>query len=434
VKSSAGAGAGSALQAIRGMNDVLPEEMALWRAFGATVELWLERWGYRAIRMPLVEQTGLFRRAIGEATDIVEKEMYSWRDDLNGEDLTLRPEGTASCVRAAIEHSLLYEGPKRLWYGGPMYRHERPQKGRYREFYQYGAEAFGYAGPDVDAELIVMCARLWPELGLGGLRLELNSIGSAEERARHRADLIAHLQANEANLDADAKRRLHSNPLRVLDSKNPLVQEIAAKAPPLMKYLGEASLAHFDGLKKLLAAAGVEYTLNPRLVRGLDYYNLTVFEWVSDALGAQGTVCGGGRYDGLFAQLGGKPAPGVGFAMGCERLVALMKDSGRAPTVPRPDAYVLHHGEGTLEYAFALADELRSAGHAVVLHAGGGSFKSQMKKADASGAWLALVIGEDELRAGEVSVKMLRKNAEQHRIARTGAVDQVKTFLQKAKE
>ena len=424
----------SALQAIRGMNDVLPEEMALWRAFSATVESWLERWGYRAIRMPLVEQTALFRRAIGEATDIVEKEMYSWRDELNGEDLTLRPEGTASCVRAAIEHSLLYEGPKRLWYGGPMYRHERPQKGRYREFYQYGAEAFGYAGPDVDAELIVMCARLWPELGLSGLRLELNSIGSAEERARHRADLIAHLQANETKLDADARRRLHSNPLRVLDSKSPLVQEVAAKAPPLMKYLGEASLAHFDGLKKLLGAAGVEYALNPRLVRGLDYYNLTVFEWVSDALGAQGTVCGGGRYDGLFAQLGGKPAPGVGFAMGCERLVALMKDSGSAPAAPRPDAYVLHHGEGTLEYAFAVADALRSAGHAVVLHAGGGSFKSQMKKADASGAWLALVIGEDELRAGEVSVKMLRKNAEQHRVARAGAIDRFKTFLLKAKE
>ena len=305
----------SALQAVRGMNDVLPGEMAQWRAFGAIVEAWLERWGYRAIRMPLVEQTSLFRRAIGEATDIVEKEMYSWRDELNNEELTLRPEGTASCVRAAIEHSLLYDGPRRLWYGGPMYRHERPQKGRYREFYQYGAEAFGYAGPDVDAELIVMCARLWPELGLSGIRLELNTIGSAEERARHRADLVLHLQANEAKLDADAKRRLHTNPLRVLDSKNPLVQEVAAKAPPLMNYLGEASLAHFHGLKKLLAAAGVEFTLNPRLVRGLDYYNLTVFEWVTNALGAQGTVCGGGRYDGLFEELGGKHTPACGFAM-----------------------------------------------------------------------------------------------------------------------
>ena len=383
--------------------------------------------------MPLVEQSALFRRAIGEATDIVEKEMYSWRDELNSEELTLRPEGTASCVRAAIEHSLLYDGPRRLWYGGPMYRHERPQKGRYREFYQYGAEAFGYAGPDVDAELIVMCARLWPELGLGGLRLELNTIGSAEERARHRADLVGHLQANEAKLDADAKRRLHTNPLRVLDSKNPMVQEVAAKAPPLANYLGEASLAHFDGLKKLLAAAGVEFVLNPRLVRGLDYYNLTVFEWVTDALGAQGTVCGGGRYDGLFAQLGGKPAPGVGFAMGCERLVALMKDSGRAPVVARPDAYVLHQGEGAADYAFALADALRSAGHAVVLHAGGGSFKSQMKKADASGAWLALIVGEDEVRAREISVKALRKNEAQQRLARQGLLDGFAAILQQNK-
>ncbi|HEY6967406.1 MAG TPA: histidine--tRNA ligase [Burkholderiales bacterium] len=422
-----------ALQAIRGMNDVLPEEMALWRAFGAIVEAWLERWGYRAIRMPLVEQTALFRRAIGEATDIVEKEMYSWRDELNREELTLRPEGTASCVRAAIEHSLLYDGPKRLWYGGAMYRHERPQKGRYREFYQYGAEAFGYAGPDVDAELIVMCARLWPELGLSGIRLELNSIGSAEERARHRADLIRHLQAHEAKLDADARRRLHTNPLRVLDSKNPAVQEVAAGAPALMGYLGEASLAHFDGLKKLLAAAGVEFTLNPRLVRGLDYYNLTVFEWISDALGAQGTVCGGGRYDGLFAQLGGKPAPGVGFAMGCERLVALMKDSGKAPAAARPDAYLLHLGEGTDAYAFALADALRSAGHAVVLHAGGGSFKSQMKKADASGAWLALVVGEDELKAGEVSVKNLRKRDEQVRLAGSALLANFADVVRKAR-
>ena len=421
------------LQAIRGMNDVLPQEMALWRSFGAIVEDWLERWGYRAIRMPLVENAVLFRRAIGESTDIVEKEMYSWRDELNNEELTLRPEGTASCVRAAIEHSLVYDGPKRLWYGGPMFRHERPQKGRYREFYQYGAEAFGFAGPDVDAELIVMCARLWPALGLQGIRLELNNIGSAEERARHRADLVKHLQAHAGALDADAKRRLHSNPLRVLDSKNPLVQEVAAKAPPLMGYLGEASLAHFEGLKKLLGAAGVEFTLNPRLVRGLDYYNLTVFEWITDALGAQGTVCGGGRYDGLFAQLGGKPAPGVGFAMGCERLVALMKDSGRAPAVARTDAYLLHQGEGAADYAFALADALRSAGHAVVLHAGGGSFKSQMKKADASGAWLALIVGEDEVRAREISVKALRKNEAQQRLARQGLLDGFAAILQQNK-
>ena len=424
----------ASLQAIRGMNDVLPEEMALWRFFGATVEAWLERWGYHPIRMPLVENTALFRRAIGDATDIVEKEMYSWRDELNAEELTLRPEGgTASCVRAAIEHSLLYDGPKRLWYGGPMYRHERPQKGRYREFHQYGAEAFGFAGPDVDAELIVMCARLWPELGLKGIRLELNNIGSADERARHRADLVKHFEANQAKLDADAKRRMHSNPLRVLDSKNPVVQEVAAKAPPLAGYLGEASLAHFEGLKKLLAAAGVEFALNPRLVRGLDYYNLTVFEWISDALGAQGTVCGGGRYDGLFAQLGGKPAPGVGFAMGCERLVALIRDSGSAPAAGRADAYVVHQGEGTLEYAFTLADALRREGHAVVLHAGGGSFKSQMKKADASGAWVALIVGEDELRAGEISVKTLRRTEDQRRIGRRRVVEEFAATMQRIK-
>ena len=421
----------NSLQAIRGMNDVLPDDMALWRSFAATVEATLESWGYRAIRMPLVESTALFRRAIGEATDIVEKEMYSWRDELNAEELTLRPEGTASCVRAAIEHSLIYDGPKRLWYGGPMYRHERPQKGRYREFYQYGAEAVGFHGPDVDAELIVLCARLWPALGLKGIRLELNSIGSAEERARHRADLVKHLQANEGKLDADAKRRLHSNPLRVLDSKNPMVQEVAAKAPPLAGYLGADSLAHFDGLKKLLSAAGVEFTLNPRLVRGLDYYNLTVFEWITDSLGAQGTVCGGGRYDGLFAQLGGKPAPGVGFAMGCERLVALMKDSGNAPAAPRPDAYVVHQGEGTLEVAFMVADVLRGAGHAVVMHAGGGSFKSQMKKADASGACLALIVGEDEVRGGEISVKALRSAGDQRRIGRARVAEEFAAILER---
>ena len=420
-----------AIQAVRGMNDVLPDEAELWLAFERTVQGCLERWGYRNIRMPLVEQTALFRRAIGESTDIVEKEMYSWRDELNAEELTLRPEGTASCVRAAIEHNLLYDGPKRLWYGGPMYRHERPQKGRYRQFHQYGAEAMGFAGPDVDAELIVLCARLWKELGLEGIRLELNTIGSSEERARHRADLIRHLEANEAKLDADARRRLHTNPLRVLDSKNPVVQEVAATAPSLMDYVGDASREHFDGLKRLLAAAGVSFSINPRLVRGLDYYNLTVFEWVSDALGAQGTVCGGGRYDGLFAQLGGKPAPGVGFALGCERLIALMKDSGRTPAAPLPDAYVLQQGEGTLEYAFAIADALRAAGHSVVQHAGGGGFKSQMKKADASGARVALIVGEDELRAGEVSLKPLRRAEAQQRVARARVAQALAEMLRK---
>ena len=411
------------------MNDVLPEEMALWRSFGSIVEDCLERWGYRAIRMPLVEHTALFRRAIGEATDIVEKEMYSWRDELNSEELTLRPEGTASCVRAAIEHSLIYDGPKRLWYGGAMYRHERPQKGRYREFYQYGAEAFGFPGPDVDAELIVMCARLWQELGLQGLHLELNTIGAPEERARYRADLVKHLEANAARLDADAARRLHTNPLRVLDSKNPMVQAVVARAPDMQQYLGAASRAHFEDLKKLLAAAGIGFAINPKLVRGLDYYNLTVFEWISDRLGAQGTVCGGGRYDGLFALLGGKPAPAIGFALGCERLIALLADSERAPAIRRPDAYVLHQGEGTLESAFALSDALRAAGYAVVQHAGGGSFKSQMKKADASGAALALILGEDELRAAEVTVKPLRDGRPQWREPRAALAERFPKLL-----
>jgi histidyl-tRNA synthetase len=400
------------------MNDILPGEADAWLEFEAKVEAWLARYGYRNIRMPLVEHTQLFRRAIGEATDIVEKEMYSWRDELNGEDLTLRPEGTASCVRATIEHSLLHDGPKRLWYSGPMFRHERPQKGRYRQFHQYGVEALGYPGPDVDAELIAMCAALWRELGLQGIRLELNTIGSPEERTRYRADLVAFLEKNSGRLDDDARRRMHTNPLRTLDSKNPAVQEIVASAPSLAGYLGDASSAHFEGVKRLLGAAGVEFSINPKLVRGLDYYNLTVFEWISDRLGAQGTVCGGGRYDGLFELIGGKPAPAAGFAMGNERLIALMLEAGRRGEPGAPHAYLVFQGEGTLEYTFALAEELRAAGFRTVLHAGGGSFKSQMKKADSSGALYALIVGEDELRANEVSFKFLRKDEEQIRVKR----------------
>lgn len=400
------------------MNDILPGEADAWLDFEAKVEAWLARYGYRNIRMPLVEHTQLFRRAIGEATDIVEKEMYSWRDELNGEDLTLRPEGTASCVRAAIEHSLLHDGPKRLWYSGPMFRHERPQKGRYRQFHQYGVEALGYAGPDVDAELIAMCAALWRDLGLGGLRLEMNNIGSPQERARYRTDLVAFLEKNASRLDDDARRRMHTNPLRTLDSKNPAVQEVLASAPSLAGHLGDASRAHFDGVKRLLDAAGVEFSINPKLVRGLDYYNLTVFEWISDRLGAQGTVCGGGRYDGLFELIGGKPAPAAGFAMGNERLIALLSEGGPGSAREVPHAYVVFQGEGTPEYAFALAEELRSARFRIVLHAGGGGFKSQMKKADSSGALFALIVGEDELRANEVAFKFLRKDAEQLRVRR----------------
>jgi histidyl-tRNA synthetase len=425
----------STIQAVRGMNDVLPDDADLWRHFEHQVEAWLERYGYRNIRMPLVEHSQLFRRAIGEATDIVEKEMYSWRDELNNEELTLRPEGTASCVRAAIEHSLLYDGPKRLWYAGPMYRHERPQKGRYRQFHQYGVEALGFSGPDVDAELIAMCAALWRELGLDDLRLELNSIGSPEERALYRSDLVKFLEKNLERLDEDAKRRLHTNPLRTLDSKNPMVQELVAGAPSLMAYLGEASLAHFDGVKRLLGAAGIAYTLNPKLVRGLDYYNLTVFEWISPQLGAQGTVCGGGRYDGLFAQIGGKPAPAAGFAMGNERLITLLRESGKKAQVRGPDVYLAYQGPGTVEYVFAIAEELRARKHRVLMHAGGGSFKSQMKKADASGAPVALIVGEDELASGEVSMKHLREDKEQLRVKREDLAETLENAIkQKGKQ
>jgi histidyl-tRNA synthetase len=419
------------LQAIRGMNDILPDEAHGWLAFEAIVRDWAFRYGYRNIRTPLLEHTSLFRRAIGEVTDIVEKEMYTFTDELNGEQLTLRPEATASTVRAAIEHSLVYNGPVRLWYAGPMYRHERPQKGRYRQFHQFGMEALGFAGPDVDAELIAMCAALWKELGLEGIRLELNSIGSAEERARYRGELIQYLEKKVASLDEDAKRRMHTNPLRVLDSKNPVVQDALKDAPVLMNYLGEASLAHFGGLKKLLAVAGVPFSVNTRLVRGLDYYNLTVFEWITDKLGAQGTVCAGGRYDGLFEQIGGKPTPAVGFAAGMERLVALWQDAGRVPAPRAPGAYVIHQGEGAEECALLAAQALRAAGHAVVQHAGGGSFKSQMKKADASGALIALIVGEDEVRAGELTLKFLRRDAPQRKIRRD---DLVAAFTNTLKE
>ena len=406
------------------MNDILPGEAELWLEFEAKVAAWLARYGYRNIRMPIVEHTQLFKRAIGEATDIVEKEMYSWRDELNAEELTLRPEGTASCVRAAIEHSLLHDGPKRLWYAGPMFRHERPQKGRYRQFHQYGVEALGFPGPDVDAELILMCAALWRDLGLEGLRLELNNIGSSSERLSYRKDLIAFLEKNLERLDDDARRRMHTNPLRTLDSKNPMVQEVVAKAPSMSAYLGEASMAHFEGLKRLLDSGKIAYRINPQLVRGLDYYNLTVFEWISDELGAQGTVCGGGRYDGLFELIGGKPAPAAGFAMGNERLVSLL-GANRGARVP--DAYVAHQGEGTLQYAFALAEELRAKGLRVLVHAGGGSFKSQMRKADSSGARFALIVGEDELRSSEVTLKDLRREAGQVKAAR----DRVAQLLSK---
>ncbi len=404
------------IQAVRGMNDILPEEAALWERFEDTVRSWVRSYGYRNIRTPLVEHTALFRRAIGEATDIVEKEMYTFVDELNGEQLTLRPEATAAMVRAAIEHSLLHAGPQRLWSMGPMYRHERPQKGRYRQFHQVDVEALGFAGPDIDAELILMCARLWGDLGLDGLRLHLNSLGALEERVAHRAALVAHLERHAADLDADSRRRLATNPLRVLDSKNPALQPVIAAAPKLLDYLGETSLKHFDGVQSVLKDAGLPYTIDHRLVRGLDYYNLTVFEWISDRLGAQGTVCGGGRYDGLFAQIGGRPAPGAGFAMGIERLIALMRDESAPALGDTPDVYLVHQGETADRYAFTVAERLRDHGFAVTHHCGGGNFKSQMKRADGSGAAVAVIIGDDEATAREVSVKPLREDRDQKRV------------------
>ncbi|MEO7404316.1 MAG: histidine--tRNA ligase [Burkholderiales bacterium] len=407
-----------ALRAVRGMNDILPEEARRWQIFEDAVRECLEGYGYRNIRTPLLEHTALFGRSIGEATDIVEKEMYSFRDELNGEQLTLRPECTASTVRAVIEHNLLYNGPQRLWYAGAMFRHERPQKGRYRQFHQFGAEALGFPGPDVDAEILLLCARLWRRLGVAdAVELQLNSLGATEERAEHRQALVAYLETHQGELDADSTRRLVTNPLRVLDSKNPAMQALIEGAPKLLDFLGAASLAHFDGVRVALDKAGIPYKINPRLVRGLDYYNLTVFEWVTDRLGSQGTVCGGGRYDGLLAQIGGKPAPGAGFAMGVERLLALMEETGSTFSTVVPDAYVVHQGEQASALALPTAERLRDAGLAVVMHCGGGSFKAQMKKADASGARWAVILGDDEAAAGEVSLKSLRVERPQQRVA-----------------
>ncbi|PKO87936.1 MAG: histidine--tRNA ligase [Betaproteobacteria bacterium HGW-Betaproteobacteria-10] len=397
------------LQAVRGMNDILPDEAEFWELFEDTIRAWLKGYGYRPIRLPIVEPTPLFKRAIGEVTDIVEKEMYSFIDGLNGEALTLRPEGTAGCVRAVIEHNLAARQTQRLYYIGQMYRHERPQKGRYRQFHQVGVESFGMAGPDIDAEMILMGARLWGDLGLDGIELQLNSLGQPEERAEHRAALITYFEENAELLDEEAKRRLHTNPLRILDTKNPAMQDLCTAAPKLIDYLGAESLAHFEGVQRVLRDAGVPYKINPRLVRGLDYYNLTVFEWVTDRLGAQGTVCAGGRYDGLVSQLGGKPTPACGFAMGVERLIALIKESGGEPAAPAPDVYFVHQGEAASRLAFRVAEGLRDQGINVLLHCGGGSFKSQMKKADGSGAAFAVIIGDDEALTGEAQLKSLRQ-------------------------
>ena len=399
------------------MNDVLPDQTPLWEFFEQTVREWLSAYGYRNIRMPVLEKTDLFVRSIGEVTDIVEKEMYTFVDQLNGESLTLRPEGTASCVRAAIQHNLLYNGPCRVFYWGPMFRHERPQKGRFRQFHQVGVEALGFGGPDVDAEHMIMGARLWRDLGLDDVRLEINSLGSSESRARYRSRLVEYLESRGDELDADSRRRLHSNPLRVLDSKNPAMRDVVEQAPRLADDLDESSLESFEQLQALLRAAGIEFSINPRLVRGLDYYNDAVYEWTTTRLGAQGTVCAGGRYDGLFAQIGGKAAPACGFAMGIERLLALMEDAGRAPVVPVPDAYVVHVGEAAGQQAWKVAEAMRSDRLTVVLHCGGGSFKSQMKRANGSGARFAVIIGDDEANEGVVSLKPLRDGGEQQKLS-----------------
>lgn len=389
------------------MNDVLPDASAAWLHFEAVCRDWLAAYGYKQIRTPIVEATPLFVRGVGEHTDIVEKEMYSFEDSLNGEKLTLRPEGTAGCVRACIEHGLLYNQTQRLWYTGPMFRHERPQKGRYRQFHQLGVEAFGFTTPDIDAEMILMLDDLWQRLGLTGMTLELNTLGDTAERAAHRAELIAYLEKHQDILDEDGKRRMYANPLRVLDTKNPAMQEMAENAPKLIDFLGEESRAHFDAVRALLDDAGIAYKLNPRMVRGLDYYNRTVFEWTTDKLGAQATVAAGGRYDGLVEQLGGKPCPGVGYAIGIERILLLMEACGVKPQSNTPDVYVVHQGELAARLAFTVANDLRRQQFKVVLHCGGGSFKSQFKKADASGARHAIVLGDDEAQKRLVSVKCL---------------------------
>ena len=401
-----------ALQAVKGMNDILPPESARWEWFEAKVRALMTRYAYANIRTPIVEPTALFVRGLGEVTDIVEKEMYSFEDSMNGDKLTLRPEATAGVVRAAIEHSMLYDGGKRLFYIGPMFRHERPQRGRYRQFHQVGVEALGFGGPDVDVEVILMARALWRDLGLSDVRLELNSLGQSDERKAHRAALIAHFERHQDQLDAEAKRRLHSNPLRILDTKNPAMQAMVEAAPRLMDYLGEASLKHFDAVKAALDAVGQAYVINPRLVRGMDYYNLTVFEWVTPKLGAQGTICGGGRYDGLVEMIGGKPAPGIGWGMGIERVLDLLQQEGIEAPVVRPDAYAVVPDASSMPTVLAAVEALRATGLSVVVHAAGkegmGSFKSQFKKADSSGARYALVFGGDELAQGMVAVKPLR--------------------------
>ena len=402
---------------VRGMNDILPDVAHTWQHLEAIVADVIESYGYQNVRLPLLEHTEIFRRSIGEVTDIVEKEMYTFDDD--GDSLTLRPEATASMVRAGITHGLFHNQKQKLWTVGPMFRRERPQAGRYRQFYQFDVEAMGYDGPDVDAELIVMAARLWRRLGIDKIRLEINSLGEAGSRASYRDALVEYFNDVKSQLDEDSIRRLDKNPLRILDSKNPDMQDIVAGAPVMMDYLDEASAEHFAGLKALLDVAGVEYEVNPRLVRGLDYYSRTVFEWVTDALGSQNAVCAGGRYDGLIEKMGGRATPAIGWAMGVERFVALYEACGGKAPEAGPDVYIVAVGAGTAERGFALAEELRDtlAGARVEANLGSGSFKSQMKRADKSGAAYALILGEQELSENRIGIKPLRSNEEQESVA-----------------
>lgn len=392
---------------IRGMNDILPSEAPIWEYFEECAHDVLRSYGYKQIRTPILEATSLFKRGIGEVTDIVEKEMYCFTDSLNGEQLALRPENTAGVVRSVIEHNLTYNAPQRLWYFGPMFRHERPQRGRYRQFHQLGVEALGFKGPDVDVEQILMARRLFDELEILPLKLELNSLGNLDERLAHREALIKYFETNQDVLDEDAKRRLYSNPLRILDTKNPDMQQMVEGAPKLLDYLKEDSLSFLKRMEELLSVAGVDYTINPRLVRGLDYYNHTVYEWVTDKLGAQATVCGGGRYDPLIEMLGGRPTPAVGFAMGVERVLEVMRECGFESAEPDTEVYVLHQGGASQGYAMMLGEILRDAFYEVIVHAGEASLKSQMKKADQSGAKYALICGEDEAAHGQVTVKCM---------------------------
>jgi len=413
------------IQSIKGFYDILPEATPLWFKLEDTARRVLAQYGYNNIRMPIVESTDLFVRSVGEHTDIVEKEMYAWEDKLNGDKLTLRPEGTAGCVRAVIENNLTYNGPVRLWYCGAMFRHENVQKGRQRQFHQIGAEAFGFESPEVDAEQIVLLARLWRELGIADVELQINSIGDADERLAYRQTLITYFELHAALLDEDAKRRLHTNPLRILDTKNPRMQAMCEAAPKLMNCLGDATRTHFEKLCQLLTEAGITYSINHRLVRGLDYYNRTVFEWVTTKLGAQGTIAAGGRYDNLVAQLGGNVTPACGFGIGLERVFLLMQENGVIAS-DVPDIYLVNLGELAEKQAFKAAETLREADLSVILHAGGGSFKSQMKKADRSGARFAAILGDDEALANEISLKPLLQVGEQSRCKLSEVAKQIK--------